>query len=479
MATTKIGVEIDLDPSGVQRGAAAATKAVEGLGSSGAGLNKLDNAFKGLGEQALQLPGPLGRIADALLDFAPGGLVGAGVIAGLGSIALAFSAAKKAQEDGEKAVGDLTKSLLDYEVALIRVAKGEEAAAKRKLEGALALATEEAKKAREELNKLTTTQLNSFQLIGRNIQDFFAKFGVGPRSVEAIADVQKRLVDADKAIVESQEGLRQLDKDITQERIDNANKRAEAAKKEAERVIAFNKRIQDALFATQMKQLENLAAARQQARGFVAEDIAADIRKNLPDINATITGIENAAKKAQEIAAERLMNVEPFIMGAVSGLELMTQAIMQGENAFKSFGIGARAAITDILRALARQNIVEGLSSLGKGFAAAANPLTAISAGGFFKSAAQHFAAAAAAGVGAAAIGAGGAGGGAGRGGSFGVGGVGFNQSQLGGIAGEQGTLFITIQGGSVLDMSNPETAKAFARALQTATNRRIVFSGA
>jgi len=77
------------------------------------GINKLDNAFRGLGAQATQLPGPLGRIADALADFAPGGLVGGAYLAGFAAMIMIGKSYFDNAERVKKATNDLGKALSD------------------------------------------------------------------------------------------------------------------------------------------------------------------------------------------------------------------------------------------------------------------------------------------------------------------------------------------------------------------------------
>lgn len=532
MATTKIGVEIDLDPSGVQRGADAAAKAVDGLANNTKGINKLDGALKDMGKSALNLPGPLGRLADAFTEFAPGGLAGAAFLGGIGASITILKSYSDAAKETEKINKNLAQTIADIE----------------------------GRGAQFKLNNLN----NELDQLGRKSRSAWQNFWYGSdgrlfgfglswddqrkqleTEIRKTADTIKREIDAARSgmvaaasdvamaraeaqgrgpqqrleIARNQLALAnqayttlQTNANATQEQLLEAQGKVFSAQAE---LIRAETALRDDAHAKRMKRedefrqfqeflakqredqekrvqsviqngiklLEDQARRRAEIQKTIADMVTSDLKKTIDQINAQLAKdaaqMEAAATRAAQIGAERLAAVEPLIFGISSGLDIMTKALVEGDNAFKAFGKGARAAITDILRALARQNIVEGLGALGKGFAAAANPLTAFAAGGFFKAASQHFAAAAAAGIGAAAIGAGGGGSsgvgrGIGPGGSFG-----FNQSQLGGVAGEQGSLFITIQGGTMLDMSNPETAKAFARALQTATNRRIVFSGA
>src|SRR3990167_5303685 len=76
--------------------------AVIATGSS----RRLNNALRGIGVAAAGLPGPIGRVMNQLLNFAPGGVVGAAVIGGLGAIALMWvkvrEEAKKAAEEEQK-----------------------------------------------------------------------------------------------------------------------------------------------------------------------------------------------------------------------------------------------------------------------------------------------------------------------------------------------------------------------------------------
>ena len=532
MATTKIGVEVDLDPSGVQRGAAAAAKAVDGIAGNTKGINKLDNAFKDLGQNALNLPGPLGRLSDAFLEFAPGGLAGAAFIGGIGASVMILKSYSDAAKRTEELNKKLAQSIADIEGRsnqfklsnltreLDELGRKSESAWLKFWLGAdgrlfgfgdsfedqrIKLETEIRKTAATIVKEVDDARIAAFDAAQDiSLARAEARGGGIQERLQQARDAEQRaqtayslLLRAGTATEEQLLQAKAKSDSATASRIraetalrDDAQKRRLSQEEQVRKTQEFyaqqrvdrEKYVQNVI-SDGLKRLDQLGKQIEERRKVVSDMVTADVQKtlsvSLADLTRQLDEMEQAALKAEAIAAQRVSALEPLVSGIASGLDVMTKALVSGENAFKSFGDGARAAITDILRALARQNIVEGLGALGKGFAAAANPLTAFAAGSFFKSAAQHFAAAAAAGVGAAAIGAGG-GGSSGVGRGVGPGGAfGFNQSQLGGVAGEQGALYITIQGGGLLDMNNPETAKAFARALQTATNRRIVFSGA
>ena len=108
-----------------------------GLRTAGTGLTKfgattsvvtgstrrLDNALRGIGVAAAGLPGPIGRVMNQLLNFAPGGVIGAAVIGGLGAIALMWvkvrEEAKKAAEEQQKTFNLLRNARIERIQGLI------------------------------------------------------------------------------------------------------------------------------------------------------------------------------------------------------------------------------------------------------------------------------------------------------------------------------------------------------------------------
>ena len=486
------------------------------------GINKLDNALRGMGAQAASLPGPLGRVADALADFAPGGLTGAAYLAGIGAMVMigksyydSAEKSKKITQDLAKAIADLNGTSQQFQLnSLLNELKDLEEksnsawrafwlgsdgqffgfgesnaqANARITTDILKSTTDAARKAASADEALFDAQqeraLVRAEQLGRQLEEKVKQTGIRVQRAQAaltvarqtgadqstITQLEANVVKALTAQQQAQNDLGKAEAKRTEDAKKLAEERVKAAQKEAERVIAFNKRIQDALFEVQMKQFEDLKSARDQARQVISDLITNDVNRLTDAVNAGLEKDNEAAKKATENAENRMKTIEPIIFGISDGFDKMVEGIFTGENAFKAFGQGARNAIAGILKALGQQNLVEGLSSLGKGFAAAANPLTAFSAPGFFKSAAQHFAAAAAAGVAARAVGGAGAGG-------IGANGGAFNNSQLGrsNFSTTQ-PLTIVVQGG-LLDMSNPDTQRSFVSAMETVSNRRVKIS--
>jgi hypothetical protein len=456
------------------------------------GINKLDNALRGMGAQAAALPGPLGRVADALADFAPGGLAGGAALAGLGLIAIAINNHIKNQEKIKEEQDKVSDSAKEQYLAYVKLTGGVELYNAELNKTEAIIARNDIKKFTDqlvELEKKIRADATAIALFNNDMGAAGGRVMTQSTLENALAQARKGnlaeylqalqgLQQANTAFANATSNQTELENNQAKKRRDNANralaeeeKLNRARRARAEALARIEKETLDELFAINMKYYEDLANARQFSRQFISEDIGNQLKVNLGDVDKTILGIEEAAKKAQTAADERMKSIEPIVYGISDGFDTMIDGIMSGENAFKSFGKGARSAISGILKALAQQNLVEGLQSLGKAFAAAANPLTAPSAGGFFKSAAQHFAAAAAAGVGARAVG--GAGGG-----GIGANGGAFNNSQLGrNNFNTQQPLTIIVQGGSLLDMSNPDTVRSFTSALETVSSRRITIN--
>jgi len=485
------------------------------------GINKLDGALRGMGAQAASLPGPLGRVADALADFAPGGLAGAAYLAGFGAIIMItksyFDAAEKTKEINEKLADSIAKIQgnadqvkLDRLRQELRLLGEESESGWRKFwlgsDGRLfgfGLSLQDRQnQIQTDINNIgntISTGLENAQARLRgsqaNLRMQEAEIG-GRGAEERVRQAETALVVAQNALGvaqkerKTQEEITKLQADVTDAETarvsaiaalrkkinDDENKQYELRRKQ--QTDEFNYEIQLAVKASQrkyelfIKELEDLMAAREQSRKVVNDLIANDINKLTAAVTAGIEQDNEAAKKATESAEERMKTIEPIVYGIADGFDSMIDGIMSGDNAFKAFGQGARKSIAGILQALGRQNLVEGLGALGKAFAAAANPLTAPSAPGFFKSAAQHFAASAAAGIASRAVGGAGAGG-------IGANGGAFNNSQLGqNNFTTQQPLTIVVQGG-LLDMSNPETQRSFVSAMETVSNRRVRMVGA
>jgi hypothetical protein len=149
----------------------------------------------------------------------------------------------------------------------------------------------------------------------------------------------------------------------------------------------------------------------------------------------------------------------------------MFSAIGQGGNALRNLGRGFGQLLSGLARSKVAENVAYAVENLAKaiGNTAIGNlPGAALNKA----AAAQHFKAAALWGVlggGAAAAGGGGVGGAGGAGG--------FSNSNLGNTGGGGAPIFITISGGGILDMNNPEVARSFVNALNTATNRRAIIT--
>jgi hypothetical protein len=197
---------------------------------------------------------------------------------------------------------------------------------------------------------------------------------------------------------------------------------------------------------------------------------AIDILRGIPtggDTERDAQRRRNEQAQEEQERVNRLQLIAASAYAVADGFDVMTDAVMNGDNAFKALERGARSAIRGIMRAFAQEQIARGIGAVGSALSQ-----TALgnfpAAGAFYKSAAKHFAAAAAAGI---------AGGVVGGGGSNRGGGGGFSESNLGNTGRGQSPIFITITGGGLLDMNNPETARAFTNAINVATNRRTIIT--
>ena len=121
---------------------------------SSVGVRKLENAFQDMSLTALGVQGPIARIGDALLEFVPGGLVGAGVVAGLAAIIFAFKNLEEQKQKLEEATTKLRTATDNETTAFIRLKDGIEAATKAQLELDITIAKNKLQEATDAAAKL-------------------------------------------------------------------------------------------------------------------------------------------------------------------------------------------------------------------------------------------------------------------------------------------------------------------------------------
>lgn len=493
-----------------------------------AGLNKLDNALKDSAANMLGLQGTAGRLADALLEFAPGGIIGGLAVAGIG---LLISGLMTTQEEQDKSTESLEKYLetsSKLEQALNKLRFGEFVGDVKNLKIAFEDVNFSISQAEYKLLQVQN-QLKEDEALARILSNQFmglpnpvgillSKFVDTREEVEKIktkaGELNLALAEQANLMTRLQNiGMQQLSGDIsrlnTLRELAKVGRLTTAEQKEQEflttkltnlskemgataevRLMAFKAlgieivnhqeqqrklneatRQQRDLFKqmeeSALKRLEAESQAERLRREGMRQAIATDLQKQLEGMGVNIEkqfegfGVENFETRMQSIS-QLAYNIS-------DGFDVMTEAIMQGNNAFKSLEMGARAAARNILRSFAQEQIAKGIGAIGSALTATATG-NFPSAGLFYQSAAKHFAAAAAAGFAGGAIG----GGGSNRGG--GVGG-GFNNSNLGQVGGQRSPIYITISGGGILDMNNPETARSFVAALGTLTDRRAIIT--
>ena len=494
------------------------------------GINKLDGAFRGLGAQAASLPGPLGRVADALADFAPGGLAGGAALAGLALIAMAFKHQKEKQEELLKATDNAKKVNEDLRLSYIRLSGGVEEYNKAVLESTIITS-------RDALNKAVAELTNYFNEVDAKARARAARMptGAGFAGEEGAAATRgtqqltleeriaaqrqsilgrsaARRIELEGKVVEAQAALNNA---LADKQEDTAKRTEDAAADRAKAILdaenARKKALQESLMeyqrlydlnqsglplTTQQQELLNQKTEQYKLIAFdtnasleeriaalnILKQIEADRQKILDEQKRKEKELEDERKKAEKERADRekkaleerierqVREREELLSNLQIGLDIMTTALVQGDNAFKALGKGARESIAGILRSLSTKLKVQGLEAFAQGVKALTNPLEAPRAPGLFKSAALFFAGAAAAGMGSAGVAAGGGGGTGGFGG-------GFSNSQLGrNNFTTQQPLTIVIQGG-LLDMSNPDTQRSFVGALETVSSRRITIN--
>ena len=484
------------------------------------GINKLDGALRGMGAQAASLPGPLGRVADALADFAPGGLVGAAYLAGFGAMIMITKSYFDAAERTKKINEELAQTIADIEgrgkqfqlsqlqEELRKLGEESESGWKKFWLGSdgrlfgFGLSWDDQRNQLEtEIRKTSDTIAKELDAAQQRVRTTAGEISLA-RAEAGGTGPQERLKQAETALVVAQnalavairEGKTQADianlqanvnsaeanhiRAMTALRDDQANKREKALERERKLQETITREREERERFTQkviedgLRRIERQAQEAIERRKTIAESIAKDIQvvldASILEVNKTIDTLGKSFENARKKAEEQMQYIEPLIYSIGAGFDVMVDAIFAGKNAFDAFGRGVRAIIVQELKNLAQTFIVKGTGQIAEGLANLANPLTAPSAALNFKSAAKYFAGAALAGVGSRAA-AGNAAGGTGAGQAF-------NNSQLGrNNFNTQQPLTIVIQGG-LLDMSNPDTQRSFVGALETVTNRRVNF---
>lgn len=505
-----------------------------------AGLGKLDNALKDSAANMLGLQGSAGRLADALLEFAPGGIIGGIAVAGIGLLISNFITTKEEQdkatdslmkylETSSKLAQALNKLQFDPTTAQIKNLKiafedvdfavnktefeFEKLKAKIRENEALASilsqdfyglsnpvgmllarfvdvkgTVEELKKVGGELNTVLAEQADlmlQLQNIGMQQLNEDVKRLSTLRELNkagrTTADEQKEIVFLTTKLTNLSKNLgataevrmiafnaiKVIQDDINkanQQALDNQRKLAEETKKQRDYYEALERKVLERWAAEE----EAIGKVRKEQQQYFQEQLQAQLSKGVTVVTEGISKDEEQAQKLNDLAEERMRTISSTVNSVAEGLDVMTQGLIDGQNGFLALGNGARAAARGILRAFAQEQIAKGVGALGDAFKATASG-NLLSAGLFTKAATKHFAAAALAGVGAGAIG-GGAGAGLGAGG--------FSNTQLGRVnfQGQQ-PLTIIVQGGSLLDMSNPDTVRSFTSALETVSSRRITIN--
>ena len=478
------------------------------------GIRKFENSLENFGVAATGLQGNLGRVADALIEFTPGGMVGLAVITGISALIFHFQDLAKAQDEAKKSADDLR-------LTLIGVMQGEEALAKTKyleslqnvtkaeqelrdlrnkaaIDDANALARAQArvgamaqpvstidKKKEAELVKARNDALNTSLQLGKNFSAL-EKARIDKDTEKAKQAEHERTQNLKKA-ADERNALQNYSNDLrikNQEEFDNfldkSIKNAEEAQKAAaERAQNFRRDFGIDDFTTKVG--EDIAA--QFAPGGTGMRQIEEFGKNTKDLLNTIPLSFEDAFKGVTIqfvdANSKAMDLNSTL-GQLAGITLVSlqdgfagafEAIGQGENALNSLGKAAQ-------RAVAKAAAAEGQLAFGRGLvevakAIAGDPVAALSAIKYF--AAGAFLSTLAGALG----GSGGARGGGGGGGAGGIGGTNVNSSRLGSTEGmAQGYVYINLTGGSLLDMSNIDTQRSFLKAIETLTNKRAIVIG-
>ena len=500
MAET-ISTTFDANLNPLRKALADAQSAIEGFAArSPQGVRKLDNAFKDLSLQSFGATGNIARLGDALLEFVPGGLITAGVVAGIGGIVMITKHYEQQQKEAKESSDNLRDALEDQRLAYVRLKDGVDAYNQALLDANITKATtrlQEARTAVSDLNKeiedqaATQLQFSEFGAAGGRIITEQDKITAGQRAragrqtelnklLEEEAKANKELLDALSAKGEAYQDAQRKASESVRKTIEQIAKERRAY----EEAALAQRKLFEQIRESALKQFEEQAKQEAERIAGLRKAISDELQKGLmtddqlqESIQQSLRGVQLVTPEIQKIIdkqKEQYTNLQLFAQAASEGWQMMFEVIGKGGSAFAQLGQGFARLVSGLAKTKAAENIAFAVENLAKalGLIALGNVPSAAAAKA---SAAGHFKAAALWGAlgGVAANAAGGAQGPGGIGG----GGM-FNNSQVGrnNFGGQQEPLTIVIQGG-LLDMSNPDTVRSFTSALETVSSRRITIN--
>lgn len=487
-----------------------------GVEENSRGIKKLENSFENFGVAATGLQGNVGRVADALIEFAPGGMVGVAAIAGISAIILYF---QNLSAEGEKAA----KATEEIQLRILR------------LKGLNVQADMQVAEAANRTYTESQKQLQKLESQIKDLQDALANPVPGAEEqggTAAALFTLQRQADTQRKIVEQNRVAAQEAGIILQRQAEADNKarqdRIAKAQSEQERLLAIQKKADDErekllnysneirirseenLYKTiegikkDGEEQAKLRVIRQkefeQNLGLPTSDELTkrieeqfapggiglkSIEQVIKDITILTNSMPDTFGKAFESITNDFITANSKAMdlnstlGGIAGITLVGlqdgfaktfEAIGAGEATLGSLGKAAQKAVAAAAAAEGRLAFGRGLVEIAK--AIKGDPTAAMSAAKYFAAGAFLTTLAGALGKSASTGGAGGGGGGVG--GSTGV-----NSSRLGSSEVNQGTITINIAGGSILDMSNIDTQRSFIRAIEAVTNKRAILIGA
>lgn len=490
-----------------------------GVETNSKGIRKLENSFENVAIQATRLDGNLGMLADALIEFAPGGFVGLAAIAGIAALIKYFQDLDTAQKEATVSAKDLSYSILEavrgadavanqkYIDSLDEVAKAEQALRNLRADAAqadqLALARAQGRvgamaqpistidrKREAELIKARNDALNATVQLGNRVSEINRRNeekAAREREIaskDAKTQLEKDLKEREDLIrysneqrIKFEENLQKTIQSIIEANYEQARVNEQNRLRQREELQkTFNIPTADQ-FGEQLR--AQFEVGRPEAKAF--EEMLKNtilLTNSLPMTfsdafkNATLPIVEMAAK-AQDLNSVLGNLAGSTLVALQDGFANAFEAIGQGGNAFGELGKAAKNAVAQAAGAEGRLAFGRGLAELAK---AISNPVTAPKS---LAAAGKFFAAGAFLSTLAGTLGGSGGRGGAGGAGGGGIGGAGgLNNSSLGQTGAGQGTVTINITGGGILDMTNADTQRSFVRALESVTNKRAVILG-
>jgi hypothetical protein len=283
------------------------------------GVRKLENSFQNFGTAATGLEGNIGKVADALIEFAPGGIAGVAAIAGIAAIILYFQNLGKATDEAKKKTGELYAEYLRLSGKIVEAENKVAEAANKKYSDAVDAAAKLRKEVVDLQTAIDTKHVNP---------DLALTAAQAIALLTKTAQLAKADAEAETAKQEAQNKGVVLQKAATTEyykritallALQAANKLTAAQAQELavdEKQLRTNVNIGTLDIYTRVEALSTLTAIETQRAGKITK-AAADEKKRQDDIKAALKAVEDGyyaqIKALEDLADAGKLTLDEFI----------------------------------------------------------------------------------------------------------------------------------------------------------------------